>query len=186
MITSKRTAETSGLFGPTVAAEHDSPDSSFSDSPDSTGPVSAAIAQSSNGDVWDAEASERKAEAQRERDVQGKGEPNGIARQTGTTWDRLREQNVPRGPTPSSNTQQSPTQTQTQLRSAQQSRPSNPLDLTTSTSSKYAPGLSVEEKIEQETAEERRREQQEFERLVEREREAAALGKEEGFETGRW
>jgi hypothetical protein len=38
--------------------------------------------------------------------------------------------------------------------------------MNTTTQSKYAPGLSVEEKIEQESAEERRREQQEFERYV--------------------
>lgn len=176
MITSKRTAATQGQFGPTVAADWEDPSAraspvlSSSNPADgsygsvvSDGSIGDAVAQ--NGTVWDAEASERRIEAERERSLADKG----IAQQTGSTWDRLRQQNVPRQPAPAVPTP---------------ARPANPLDLTTTTQSKYAPGLSVEDKIAQESDEERRREQEAFERLMEREREAAASGKEEGFE--RW
>lgn len=176
MITSKRTAATQGQFGPTVAADWEDPSARASPALSSSNPadgsygstvsdgaIGDAVAQ--NGAVWDAEASERRIEAERERSLADKG----IAQQTGSTWDRLRQQNVPR---------------QTASASPTPARPANPLDLTTTTQSKYAPGLSVEDKIAQETDEERRREQEAFERLMDREREAAATGKEETFE--RW
>ncbi|GHJ89597.1 hypothetical protein NliqN6_5999 [Naganishia liquefaciens] len=183
MVTSKRTAATQGQFGPTVAAEWEDPSSSSSSTTDNTGsPIASAVSQNGNV-VWDAEATERRIEAERERDVAATDRgANSITQQTGSTWDRLRQQNTPRQP-PSP---RSPAPAPAPAPTTPTTRPANPLDLTTTTQSKYAPGLSVEDKIAQESEDERRREQQEFERLMEREREAAAMGKEEGFEKGRW
>jgi hypothetical protein len=176
MVTSKRIAATQGQFGPTVAADWGGATASTESSPVTESKMSDDLQGS--GDVWDAEASERRIEEERERGVVGA--TGGIAAQTGSTWDRLRQQSSAR---PSAQSTQSSTET-TSTRAQPPVKPSNPLDLTTSSSSKYPPGLSVEEKIEMEAAEERRREQEEFERLVEREREAARVGRE--VEMGKW
>lgn len=169
MVTSKRIAATQGQFGPTVAADWGGSE------PPSTAESKMSDDLKGSGDVWDAEASERRIEEERERGIAGT--TGGIAAQTGNTWDRLRQQSTARPSTPSS--------TPTTTHGAQPPvKPSNPLDLTTSSSLKYPPGLSVEEKIEMEAADERRREQEEFERLVEREREAARVGRE--VEMGKW
>lgn len=136
--------------------------------------------------VWDAEADERRREAEREREITG---TDGIAQQTGSTWDRLRQQSTPRPPSQPRTSQPSTSPRQQHpidISSLPIHRPANPLDLETTTQSKYSPGMSVEEKIESEAAEERRREQEAFERLLERERQVAEGKGETGFETGKW
>lgn len=123
-------------------------------------------AEKTDGAVWDTEAEERRVESERERSLNENPDAGGIAQQTGSTWDRLRQQSTPRQSTQPT-TQSAYSQRQPiDISTLPNQRPANPLEMSTTTQSKYAPGLSVEEKIEQETAEERRREQEEFERYV--------------------
>ncbi|KAJ9115979.1 hypothetical protein QFC22_005122 [Naganishia vaughanmartiniae] len=163
MMESKRAAEAQGIYGRgAIPVEKEAP---FSQEPQTA--------------TWDAEASERAQEASRERGLA----PGAIAGQTGSTWDRLREQSRQSG---ANNSSSAPPVDLTRSPAAPTSR-NNALALDTTTSSKYAPGMSVEEKIESEAAEERRREQEEFEKLLERERNVAANARgETGFETGKW
>jgi hypothetical protein len=167
MMESKRAAEKQGIYGRgAIPVEKEAP---FSQDPQTAA-------------TWDADASERAQEVSRE----GGLAPGTIAGQTGSTWDRLREQSRQSGATTNSSSASVPQVDLTRVPSARTSR-SNPLALDTTTTSKYAPGMSVEEKIESEAAEERRREQEEFERLLERERNVAADARgETGFETGKW
>lgn len=171
MITSKRYTEAQRVAQKTGMPIEDPLDASM----DTAGP--SPTLEKTDGAVWDAEASERRQEAERERDLAGAGpagSEGGIVQQTGSTWDRLRQQSIPARQSPSSTHNVQPRRQQQQQQqenidiSALPSRrpPQNPMEMSTTTQSKYAPGLSVEEKIEQEVAEERRREQEEFERYV--------------------
>ncbi|KAJ9091279.1 hypothetical protein QFC21_007268 [Naganishia friedmannii] len=163
MIESKRAAEAQGIYGRgAIPVEKEAP-----------------FSQELKTATWDADASERAQESSREQGLT----PETIVGQTGSTWDRLREQSRQSGTT---NSASASTVDLTRSPSARTSR-NNPLALDTTTSSKYAPGMSVEEKIESEAAEERRREQEEFEKLLERERNVAADARgDTGFETGKW
>lgn len=166
MITSKRAAEAQRLAGR----------SGFPSTEDPLGSPDTLESGVGKDAVWDTEAEERRVESERERSLRDTdaGAGSTITRETGSTWDRLRQQSTPQStpkattqpPQPSYKRNQQQQQQPIDITTLPNQRPLNPLEMNTTTQSKYAPGLSVEEKIEQESAEERRREQQEFERYV--------------------
>ncbi|KAJ9097489.1 hypothetical protein QFC19_006761 [Naganishia cerealis] len=168
-----------------------------------TGSVGNIDENGPNSGVWDVEAAEKRQELEREREIPSSSSPDtsvtpgAITNATSSTWDRIRQesqQSTPRRSspsTPSSAARQSGVPTSAAAPIDISSLPStapprtakDPLAIDTTTSSKYAPGMSVEAIVESEAAEERRREQEAFDRLLDKERNSAG---DEGFEVGKW